>query len=706
MIIQHNLLALNANRQLGIITNNLSKSTERLSSGYKINRAADDAAGLSISEKMRKQIRGLTQGVKNAEDGISLCQVADGALVEVTEMLQRMNELSVQAANGILSSSDRSAINTEVSALKIEIDRVSTTTKFNEIVLFNRGYSDYESISNAEISTGSSSGTGSNSSPFPTGVTTQITQASLSNLPSTVINGVTHYTLSPGVYQIDSNVTNAIFEISGDTVIQNSTLTDVSISCAQGTHLFIKDVEITTSNGMCAIEYTGTANILTFSGTNNVESGFGAIHVGRGSELTLEGDGVLNACGNAGAAIGGKFINQSQASDGDWGTIVINSGTINATTDKSGNGGGGGAGAGIGSASYGNSTGTLIINGGNITSIATRGAGIGSGYGDIYYNTHLNESSGTITINGGTVYAQSQDCAAGIGGGVGRGGANVTINGGSVYACCWYQDDSPSDFNYSAAGIGAGAFFSGTIGTTYNPVTQPIYFGTLAITGGEVTSYGSFTTVDSAGYPIGIGEIVDDDNYLSAQDIADYYAQYNENDATVKGKPITIADLTRETEYGRYVYRYKDSNSIPISPIISEKVEKARGNLWIQSGAETGDGLLLTLYDLNSTTLKISELSCLSQDSATKAIDQINDALKEVSKQRSIIGAQQNRLEHTIKNENNIIENTLSAESQIRDTDMATEMVQYSNKNILVQAGLSILAQANQSNQGVLSLIA
>lgn len=704
MIIQHNILALNANRQLGIITNNLSKSTEKLSSGYKINRAADDAAGLSISEKMRKQIRGLTQGVSNAEDGISLCQVADGALVEVTEMLQRINQLSVQAANGTLSSSDRFAIDTEVSALKTEINRVSTTTKFNEIVLFNRGYTD--SGSNIGTSTGTGSGTGITPSAFPTGATTQITQASLSNLPSTVINGITHYTLSSGIYQIDSSITNAVFEISGDTVIQNSTLTDVSLSCAQGTHLFIKDVEITAGSDMCAIEWNGTANTLTFSGTNNVQSDYGAIHVGKGSELTLEGDGVLNACGNAGAAIGGKFDNNSTLADGDWGTIVINSGTINATTDKSGIGNGGGAGAGIGSATEADSTGTLIVNGGNITSIATVGAGIGSGWGDVFYNSRSNESSGTVIINGGTVHAQSQDCGAGIGGGIGRGGADVTINGGTVYACCWYQDDSPSDFNYSAAGIGAGAFFSGISGAAYDAATQPVYFGTLAITGGEVTSYGSFTSVDSAGYPIGVGELIDDNNLLSAQDIAEYYAQYNDNSATANGQPITIADLTKETEYGRYVYRYKDSTAQPSSPVTATNAKRIKENLWIQSGAEAGDGLYITLYDISTTTLKLNQLSCLTQELATRAIDQINYALKEVSKQRSIIGAQQNRLEHTIKNESNIIENTTAAESKIRDTDMATEMVRYSNYNILAQAGQSMLAQAKQSNQGVLSLIA
>ena len=137
MVVQHNLTAMNSNRMLGITTGAQAKSTEKLSSGYKINRAADDAAGLSISEKMRKQIRGLTQASANAQDGISAVQTAEGALNEVHDMLQRMNELATKAANGTMSSSDKNDVQNEIKQLSIEIDRVATTTKFNETYLLN-----------------------------------------------------------------------------------------------------------------------------------------------------------------------------------------------------------------------------------------------------------------------------------------------------------------------------------------------------------------------------------------------------------------------------------------------------------------------------------------------------------------------------------------------------------------------------------------
>lgn len=141
MVVQHNLTAANTNRQLGITTNGLQKSTEKLSSGYKINRAADDAAGLSISEKMRNQIRGLNKASDNAQDGISLVQTAEGALNEVHSMLQRMSELAVQASNGTNASQDRTALDNEVQQLKTEIERVGTTTQFNKMDILGGEFS-------------------------------------------------------------------------------------------------------------------------------------------------------------------------------------------------------------------------------------------------------------------------------------------------------------------------------------------------------------------------------------------------------------------------------------------------------------------------------------------------------------------------------------------------------------------------------------
>ena len=141
MVVQHNLTAMNANRMLGITNSQQAKQTEKLSSGYRINRAADDAAGLSISEKMRRQIRGLDQASTNAQDGISMVQTAEGALNEVTDMMQRMNELAVQAANGTYTTTQKQYIADEINQLTSEINRVATTTKFNDQVLLTGKFS-------------------------------------------------------------------------------------------------------------------------------------------------------------------------------------------------------------------------------------------------------------------------------------------------------------------------------------------------------------------------------------------------------------------------------------------------------------------------------------------------------------------------------------------------------------------------------------
>ncbi|MCR4655049.1 MAG: hypothetical protein K5770_02280 [Lachnospiraceae bacterium] len=135
-VLMHNMQSMFTNRQLGITNNNKAKSTEKLSSGYKINRAADDAAGLTISEGMRRQIRGLTQGTKNTQDGISMCKIADGALAEVGDMMHRLTELSIKSANGTNTAEDREAIQEEVNQILNEIDRVSTSTTFNEHRIF------------------------------------------------------------------------------------------------------------------------------------------------------------------------------------------------------------------------------------------------------------------------------------------------------------------------------------------------------------------------------------------------------------------------------------------------------------------------------------------------------------------------------------------------------------------------------------------
>ena len=413
MVVQHNLTAMNSNRMLGLTTASQAKSTEKLSSGYKINRAADDAAGLSISEKMRKQIRGLTQASSNAQDGISAVQTAEGALNEVQDMLQRMNELAVKAANGTQAENDRSYIQNEIDQLVTEIDRVSTTTKFNE---------------------------------------------------SYLLKGVS-------------------------------------------------------KNGKAA-------------------------------ELTYDtAKGAINA--------------------------------IDATTGK----------------------GTVKITRGTTAADA----------GDDTAETKGTYKVDTIQV-GGKTYAYIHDIKADAGKGknftkdVAIKAAKNNADGGL------YETEEE---------------FLAAVKNAYNE-TGNGNLKSISVDGDDVKLEGFADTNKSLNFSLHVGADSTEDNKIDV-------------------------DISMMSARGLGV------NGIQVS----------------------GD----------------------DDTKATAAIDTISAAIQKVSTQRSALGAVQNRLEHTINNLDNVVENTTSAESAIRDTDMATEMVKYSNNNILAQAGQAMLAQSNQSNQGVLSLL-
>ena len=411
MVVQHNLTAMNSNRMLGLTTASQAKSTEKLSSGYKINRAADDAAGLSISEKMRKQIRGLTQASSNAQDGISAVQTAEGALNEVQDMLQRMNELAVKAANGTQAENDRSYIQNEIDQLVTEIDRVSTTTKFNESYLLK-------------------------------GVNQDGTAAKL-----------TYKTASGNITDIDENTGKKEYALS-----------------------------------------TATKKTVTNKGEYNVST----------VEVMGKKYGLVTGIKDADTA-GGKTLSEKEA-----------------LADAKANAG------------------------------ATDGA-----------------------------FATQDELIAQI----------------------------KKDLNEAGAG--------------------------------DIKSIS-----------------VDKDGKVTVEAFADLNASLNFS--------LHVgADSTED-------------NKIDVDIAMMS----ARG-LGVNGIQVSGD----------------------DDTKATAAIDTISAAIQKVSTQRSALGAVQNRLEHTINNLDNVVENTTSAESAIRDTDMATEMVKYSNNNILAQAGQAMLAQSNQANQGVLSLL-
>ena len=477
MVVQHNLTAMNSNRMLGLTQSSQAKSTEKLSSGYKINRAADDAAGLSISEKMRKQIRGLTQASANAEDGISTVQTAEGALNEVQDMLQRMNELAVKASNGTNSENDRTYIQNEIDQLTTEIDRVAETTKFNETYLLK---GDKDAVKGYSYSYGTDTKAGAT---FAAGKNSTVTGS----------NTGAKITVSAATPADDKAA-----------ALQNDLLKALQKSGAK----------VTIAAGA---DGTSAANVA----------------------ITVEGYDV--------------------ASDGKVSKDGVDTG-IKLTASAGNN----------------NSTGTVAL-------------------------------SDTLTLDSKAV---------------------------------------------TAAAKGAHAAF-------YDK----------------------------------------DGNKISENALSNYFT------STTTGNSINTTKLKDKTLYDAF------GNTVtPVAANIQsaqDQVGSLKLSLHVGADATSNNKIELNLDAMSAKGLGVNGLRVdgATSTNADNAIETIKEAIQKVSTQRSALGAVQNRLEHTINNLDNVVENTTSAESAIRDTDMATEMVKYSNNNILSQAGQAMLAQANQSNQGVLSLL-
>ena len=547
MIVQHNLQAMNANRMLGITTKSASGSTEKLSSGYRINRAADDAAGLAISEKMRKQIRGLDQASENAEDGISCVQTAEGALAEVQDMLQRMNELVVQAANGTNSETDRQYIQDEIDQLISEVDRVAETTKFNETYLLK----------------------GDDNKPT--------TSVYMTNYSVTYTKNITKNSIQDAIeYKTNYTGTNNIYVVS---------------------------TSITSSGANLALT------------ANNIQTGDDI------TDFMMQGTGnKANAVLNTNSYV--AFVNVELDSDekaGDDLKVNTSTSVIEAKRD-------------LYIYNTANGTATRIPEGTAMTEYLN---------GD---NTMKDKYRLIDYIDGGTTDRED----------------------GFIENFEWTDAVLERDISMKKLYDVNGKEVSGVALNKYFDENGN-YKGGLYTTSQARAIDEVFASADSAG----------------AQGLMGLSSGY---------APATI---------GAYITQSSQQVAATLAVNLQAGADSDRANkISIDLDALTSAGL--GIDKLASYNIGIVDTT---GENATDAIDVIADALQKVSRQRAALGAEQNRLDHTIKNLDNIVENTTAAEAQIRDTDMAEEMVKYSNTNILQQAGQSMLAQANQSNQGVLSLL-
>ncbi len=570
MVVQHNLKAMNSNRMLGVTQKTVAGSTEKLSSGYKINRAADNAAGLSISEKMRKQIRGLTQASANAEDGISSVQTAEGALQEVTDMLQRMNELAVQAANGTNSVTDRQYIQDEVDQLVTEIDRVAETTKFNETYLLK-------------------------------GDNTKATSK---------------------VYTTNYAVTYAKNEGTNKAKVEYN------------------------------VNYTGESN-LYFVNASSVKAGNASTPIS--ADVVSKGDDVTKYLSDAKKAQNGKISDASfaTANYAAFKNVDVSGLSVDTTTSAP----------------------TATTHLGYVDGMLTSTK-------DAYILD--TETNAIIKVTAG------QDLSDYM---------KVSDDKKKVAMEDQYRmlDEVAIDKTDANTTNGAGAITTGSLG---DEISKAI----AASAAKDVQMSSEFKLAESA------KKLYDaDGKEVSGVALNKYFDEngqytgglYSDAQATKAVVSDSTTGATDDQKIGSYITKnYADvtadlSFSLHVGAD-SDRTNKIQTNIQSMSSAALG---------VNKLSSKLVGIIDESGDNATDAIDVIAEALQKVSTQRSALGAVQNRLEHTIKNLDNVVENTTSAESSIRDTDMATEMVKYSNANILSQAGQSMLAQANQSNQGVLSIL-
>ena len=678
MVVQHNLQAMNSNRMLGITQGTLSSSTEKLSSGYKINRAADDAAGLSISEKMRKQIRGLDQASSNAEDGISAVQTAEGALQEVTDMLQRMNELAVQAANGTNSETDRQSIQDEISQLTTEIDRVAETTKFNETYLLKGG-------KDTQVKTLNSYDAGLKGDMYDDGGATATFTTNLKVGDSVSIAGK-EYNIISGKEDANEKISNIQQKIKDMTDGQEVTI--------EGT----------------AYTAVGSGDTISFK-------------AGTGTTYSIEElvgkvtDGTTVEVNKGGKVIARDFANKDKNITVDdavkkMKSALVQANSVGATKSD----------AKVTTEIKGSGTVQTIDNGGTVKAkqalIAVKGdqmiqiaqddditeyAKTGSGY-KLY-------KTGTPTLDNGKfkeneLYVHDDGTVKGA----------VAIDAGTTAAT------GNAAYN-SATDLTAKAGYTAYVEADLNEVgtfTKATHSASAKVTAPTATTDAkmsiTFEQVKSQ-------EMADGQNALTKALDKIHYTQSAANvvgefsHAFDAGSELDIDKAGTDAGTGALAV-----NGVPVDAEFAEVEDKqvftiTKGTtevkqdlslaLHVGADADMTNKITVGISSMDSKGLGVADINVAddSGNSATYAIDAIENAIKTVSKQRSALGAVQNRLEHTIKNLDNVVENTTSAESQIRDTDMATEMVKYSNANILSQAGQSMLAQANQSNQGVLSLL-
>lgn len=642
MVLQHNLEALNANRNFKVATKRQEKSSEKLSSGYKINRAADNTAGLTISEGMRSMVRGLNRASNNSEDGLSLLQTADGALEEVHSILQRARELSVQAANDTNTDTDRQALQYEVDELLVEINRISDTTEFNTLKLLD----------------GSIQGSGSNSAPYINNMMSAgpgIVHSGMENVNGAVRKDPIIDASAQGVCSaaeltnVQTSLDSMVPQATGAIMNALPAFNDLAVSDTIGVKLYA-DNSSTLAYVACSYSYDASGKISGLS--LNLSVNVASLQFDQTSQqLTADSKRALET------TVAHEMIHAFMDEVLPNGML----GATNGVVDKKNKFPGWFAEGMAQCAAGGCSNDNDWVNGGLGLHESMSESSIAS----------VVQSSGN-KLSSGTTASQY----------------------GTGYLACMY-------LGYLAAG--GGNVDAGTIAGGLNTLVTKVKDGmslseaVKEISNGKYKSLGDFQKkfgdADSAHFIkllLGAAGSTGNGSVLTGLGSANVLNPGVSN--TSKYKPDFNREFAAST--GTHTFRDGGSGGYGSGPALN-----------LQVGSLGGQGVAISVDAMHTMALGLDGLSVLDYARASAAIEAIDYAINMVSENRSSIGAYMNRLGHTIANLDNTSENTQGAESRIRDTDMAEEMVEYSASNIISQAGQSMLAQANQGKHGILQLL-
>jgi flagellin len=667
MIINHNIAAMNTYRQLSTNNSNTAKSLEKLSSGLRINRAGDDAAGLAISEKMRAQIRGLDQASRNSQDAISLIQTAEGAMSETHSILQRMRELAVQASSDTNQTSDRQTIQQEINSLTSEINRIGNTTEFNTKKLLDG------ERANTLVVTGTTFSGGSATKSLLGGTGTLLTGASSLNSGT--------YTLQVTKSSVSGQVVTTAGKLADGTTNVIGTAADVAYRGTPGTQPTFSGDKITFTPGTLA---SGSLANSATSGTFAIWNSGGKVVVSGKNNSGVTIHDAINSSG-------GKFVYNnagikfSITSIAGWA-----SGAANGISGKFGGATGTGA-LGTKQTYYTGFTGS----GGKAVVKALSGGG-----GIDLASTASGLKAGTYTIK----------IAKGSGGNLGQILVSGTGSAGQIVKDAVSGLASGSSFTYNSFGMKFTVDFSKMTGggtatlqfTVADEVKTTTHTDTytaklLNSSGNQVSSrtIGSSAAYSSSGVS-GLATV-------SSGNLNGLHLKFAAGTSPTVGSGTFVVDPTTTGTDLSLSFQIGANQNQSLSLGIND----VRANALKLTSENGGSGFRSTKEITNGTDSTNTEfaLDVTTTASAAHAITVIDDAINTVSTERSKLGAVQNRLEHTINNLGTSSENLSAAESRIRDVDMAKQMMDFTKNNILTQAAQAMLAQANQQPQGVLQLL-